>query len=167
MAGQNGELKKRFSVASSDQRAIRIFNMAEGSKKVDMMTFSLTVIILVIGFGTLVAGVVGISNIMIFIVKERTKEIGTRKAIGAKSSTVLNQFVIEAITICQLGGLGGVLFGLLIGNLTSNYIGGSFIVPWNWMILALVVCTVVGLSAGIWPAYKASKINPIEALRYE
>lgn len=116
---------------------------------------------------TLIGAAIALMNIMLVSVTERTKEIGTRKAIGAKSSTVLNQFVIEAITICQLGGMGGILFGLLIGNLTSNYIGGSFIVPWNWMILALVVCTVVGLSAGIWPAYKASKIDPIEALRYE
>ena len=83
------------------------------------------------------------------------------------SKTVLNQFIIEAITICQIGGIGGVVFGLIAGNTVSNYIGGSFIIPWNWMLLALFVCTIVGLGAGIWPAYKASKINPIEALRHE
>jgi putative ABC transport system permease protein len=116
---------------------------------------------------TLLGAAIALMNIMLVSVTERTKEIGTRKAIGAKSKTVLNQFVIEAITICQLGGLGGVVFGLIIGNLTSNYIGGSFIVPWDWIVLALVVCTIVGLFAGIWPAYKASKIDPIEALRYE
>lgn len=116
---------------------------------------------------TLLGAAIALMNIMLVSVTERTKEIGTRKAIGAKSKTVLNQFVIEAITICQLGGLGGVIFGLIIGNLTSNYIGGSFIVPWDWIALALLVCTVVGLFAGIWPAYKASKIDPIEALRYE
>lgn len=116
---------------------------------------------------TLVGAAIALMNIMLVSVTERTKEIGTRKAIGAKSSTVLNQFVIEAITICQIGGLGGVVFGLVIGNLTSNLIGGSFIVPWNWILLALVVCTIVGLAAGIWPAYKASRINPIEALRHE
>jgi len=116
---------------------------------------------------TLIGAAIALMNIMLVSVTERTKEIGTRKAIGAKSATVLNQFVIEAITICQIGGLGGILLGLIIGNITSNYIGGSFIVPWNWMFLALGVCTLVGLSAGIWPAYKASKINPIEALRHE
>jgi putative ABC transport system permease protein len=116
---------------------------------------------------TLLGAAIALMNIMLVSVTERTKEIGTRKAIGAKSGTVLNQFVIEAITICQIGGLGGVVLGIVIGNLTSNYIGGSFIVPWNWIVLALVVCTLVGLSAGIWPAYKASKINPIEALRHE
>jgi putative ABC transport system permease protein len=116
---------------------------------------------------TLIGAAIALMNIMLVSVTERTKEIGTRKAIGAKSATVLNQFVIEAITICQIGGLGGIVLGLIIGNITSNYIGGSFIVPWNWMFLALGVCTLVGLSAGIWPAYKASKINPIEALRHE
>ena len=116
---------------------------------------------------TLIGAAIALMNIMLVSVTERTKEIGTRKAIGAKSATVLNQFVIEAITICQIGGLGGIVLGLIIGNITSSYIGGSFIVPWNWMFLALGLCTLVGLSAGIWPAYKASKINPIEALRHE
>lgn len=116
---------------------------------------------------TLVGAAIALMNIMLVSVTERTREIGTRKAIGAKSKTVLNQFVIEAITICQIGGIGGVILGLVIGNITSSFIGGSFIVPWNWILLALVVCTVVGLGAGIWPAYKASKVNPIEALRHE
>ncbi len=116
---------------------------------------------------TLVGAAIALMNIMLVSVTERTKEIGTRKAIGAKSKTVLNQFVIEAITICQIGGIGGVILGLIIGNITSSFIGGSFIVPWNWILLALVVCTIVGLGAGIWPAYKASKINSIEALRHE
>ena len=116
---------------------------------------------------TLVGAAIALMNIMLVTVTERTKEIGTRKAIGAKSSTVLNQFVIEAITICQIGGLGGIILGLAMGNLISNYIGGTFIVPWRWILLALGVCTLVGLGAGIWPARKAARINPIEALRHE
>ena len=116
---------------------------------------------------TLIGAAVALMNIMLVSVTERTREIGIRKAIGAPSRWVMNQFVIEAITICQLGGIGGIILGLVIGNLTSSYIGGSFIVPWNWMILAVVVCSVVGLVAGIWPAYKASKVDPIIALRHE
>ena len=112
-------------------------------------------------------GVTALMNIMLVTVTERTKEIGTRKAIGAKSSTVLNQFVIEAITICQIGGFGGIILGLAMGNLISNYIGGTFIVPWRWIFLAIGVCSMVGLGAGIWPARKAARINPIEALRHE
>lgn len=116
---------------------------------------------------TLVGAAIALMNIMLVTVTERTKEIGTRKAIGARSSTVLNQFIIEAITICQIGGLGGIVLGLVMGNLISNYIGGTFIVPWRWILLALGVCSMVGLSAGIWPARKAARINPIEALRHE
>jgi putative ABC transport system permease protein len=116
---------------------------------------------------TLLGASIALMNIMLVSVTERTKEIGTRKAIGAKSKTVLNQFVIEAITICQIGGLGGVILGIALGNLISYAVGGSFIIPWDWIVLSLVVCTFVGLGAGIWPAYQASKINPIEALRHE
>ncbi len=116
---------------------------------------------------TLLGAAIALMNIMLVSVTERTKEIGTRKAIGARSSTVLKQFVIEAITICQIGGLGGVVFGILIGNVISSYIGGNFIIPWDWILMSLAVCTVVGLAAGIWPAFKASRVNPIEALRHE
>jgi putative ABC transport system permease protein len=116
---------------------------------------------------TLLGAAIALMNIMLVTVTERTKEIGTRKAIGAKSSTVLNQFVIEAITICQIGGFGGIILGLAMGNLISNYIGGTFIVPWRWIFLAIGVCSLVGLGAGIWPARKAARINPIEALRHE
>ena len=116
---------------------------------------------------TLLGAAIALMNIMLVSVTERTKEIGTRKAIGAKGSTVLNQFIIEAITICQIGGVLGVIFGLLVGNAISRFIGGSFIVPWDWIVLALLVCTLVGLGAGIWPARKAARINPIEALRHE
>jgi putative ABC transport system permease protein len=116
---------------------------------------------------TLLGAAIALMNIMLVTVTERTKEIGTRKAIGARRQTVLSQFIIEAITICQIGGLGGVVLGIAIGNIISNYIGGSFIIPWDWIALSLAVCTLVGLIAGIWPALKASKINPIEALRHE
>jgi len=116
---------------------------------------------------TLLGAAIALMNIMLVTVTERTKEIGIRKAIGAKSSIVLNQFVIEAITICQIGGFGGIILGLAMGNLISNYIGGTFIVPWRWIFLAIGVCSMVGLVAGIWPARKAARINPIEALRHE
>ena len=116
---------------------------------------------------TLVGAAIALMNIMLVTVTERTREIGTRKALGARGSTVLNQFVIEAITICQIGGIGGIVLGLFMGNLISNYIGGAFIVPWKWITLAIGVCTLVGLGAGIWPARKAAQINPIEALRHE
>ena len=111
---------------------------------------------------TLFGAAIALMNIMLVSVTERTKEIGTRKAVGAKRSTVLNQFIIEAITICQIGGIGGIILGLIMGNLISNYIGGEFLIPWKWISVAIGVCTLVGLGAGIWPARKASQINPID-----
>ena len=115
------KLKERFSVARSDQRAIRIRNMAQGMKQVDMMTYGLTIIILVIGFGTLIAGVVGISNIMIFIVKERTKEIGIRKALGATPKSIVSIILIESILITAVAGYIGLLIG--VGVLGSTLFG--------------------------------------------
>lgn len=106
------KLKDRFSVASSDQRAIRVRNMAEGSKQIDAMTGGLTVIILVIGFGTLIAGVVGVSNIMIFIVKERTKEIGIRKALGASPRSIVAIILLESILITAIAGYVGLILGV-------------------------------------------------------
>lgn len=121
----------------------------------------------VIGLVTLFGAAVGLMNIMLVSVTERTREIGTLKAIGARSTDILKQFLIEAIVICQLGGVLGILLGIIIGNIVSLMIGGSFIIPWTWMILGVVFCLVVGLISGIYPAVKASRQDPIEALRFE
>jgi putative ABC transport system permease protein len=116
---------------------------------------------------TLFGASIALMNIMLVSVTERTKEIGIRKAIGAKKKTIRIQFLTEAVVICLLGGVLGIIMGLGIGNLISSLVDGSFIVPWNWMILAIIICLVVGLISGIYPAYKASKLDPIDALRYE
>ncbi|MBD0824848.1 ABC transporter permease [Aestuariibaculum marinum] len=163
------ELKKRFSVATSDQRAIRIFNLAESSKRVDMMTFSLTVIILVIGFGTLVAGVVGISNIMIFIVKERTKEIGIRKALGASPRSIVSIILIESILITAIAGYVGLLVGIGVLELAGPSLEAYFIkdpgVSNSLVFGATITLIIAGGIAGYVPAKKASQIKPIVALR--
>jgi putative ABC transport system permease protein len=122
---------------------------------------------IVIAIITLIGASVALMNIMLVSVTERIREIGLRKSIGAKKSSILNQFLVEAVTICQVGGLGGIVFGIIIGNLVSNWVGGQFIIPWDWMILSVVVCTVVGVLAGIWPARKAAAVDPIEAMRHE
>jgi len=121
----------------------------------------------VIGIITLIGAAVGLMNIMLVAVAERTREIGTRKAIGAKSSEIKQQFLFEAILICQLGGLLGVFLGILIGNLVSILTSSPFIVPWGWILGGLVISFLVGLASGYFPAVKASKLDPIEALRYE
>lgn len=116
---------------------------------------------------TLLGAAIALMNIMLVSVTERTREIGIRKALGASRWAVMSQFLIEAIAICLLGGLAGIIFGIAIGNGTSALIGGSFIIPWAWMLLSAVLCFVVGLISGFYPAFKASRLDPIESLRYE
>lgn len=120
-----------------------------------------------IGFITLIGASIGLMNIMLVSVSERTREIGLRKSIGATPKLIRNQFLIESILICQFGGIGGVLFGLIFGNVVTYLIGGSFIVPWLWVFLGIFISTIVGMGSGYIPARKASKLDPIESLRFE
>lgn len=121
----------------------------------------------IIGFITLTGAAIGLMNIMLVAVTERTKEVGLIKAIGGKQINVRQQFLFEAIIISVMGAIFGVILGVIIGNGFSLFLNTGFVVPWAWMILGIVICSAVGLAAGLYPAYKASRLNPIEALRYE
>jgi putative ABC transport system permease protein len=122
---------------------------------------------LVIGFLTLVGAGIGLMNIMLVSVNERTREIGISKAIGARKNTILMQFLVESVSICMIGGLIGIVLGLILGNLVGLVLSSGFIMPWIWMILGIVFTFIIGLLAGIYPAMKAANLDPVEALRYE
>ena len=121
----------------------------------------------VIGLMTLLGAAIGLMNIMLVSVTERTKEIGIAKALGATRKTILTQFLTEAILICQVGGFVGIILGVLIGFGVALAMGGAFHVPWFWILLGIVTCFVVGVISGWYPAMKAAKLDPIESLRYE
>ncbi len=124
-------------------------------------------IAVIIGLITLLGAAVALTNIMLVSVTERTREIGVRKALGATSTKIRNQFLTEAIVICQIGGLSGIIAGIFIGNLVSSYFKGSFIFPWGWISFGVFLCVLVGVLAGLYPAAKAARLDPIESLRYE
>jgi putative ABC transport system permease protein len=126
-----------------------------------------TIAATIIGIITLFGAAIGLMNIMLVSVTERTREIGIRKAMGATQKAIKWQFLMEAIVICQLGGLLGILLGILAGNLMSLIVGGEFIIPWLWITIGIGLCIGVGLASGIYPASKAAKLDPIESLRYE
>jgi putative ABC transport system permease protein len=120
-----------------------------------------------IGLITLIGAAIGLMNIMLVSVNERTKEVGLIKAIGGKSSNVRQQFLFESLIISLLGAIFGIILGILVGNIFGIILKTGFIVPWAWVAFGIIICSIVGLAAGIYPAMKAARLNPINALRYE
>jgi putative ABC transport system permease protein len=120
-----------------------------------------------IAFITLIGAAIGLMNIMLVAVNERTKEIGLIKALGGTRKDIRNQFLWESIIISLMGAIAGILAGVLVGNLVALLLKTGLVVPWGWVIAGILVCSLVGLIAGLYPAYKAAKLDPIVALRYE
>jgi len=146
------------------------FNISKSDNIVNMLLKNISYVTLaatLIGVVTLFGAAVGLMNIMLVSVTERTREIGVRKAIGAKTMTIKYQFLFESILIGQLGGIFGIILGILIGNAVSSMLRSSFVIPWIWVMTGIVVCFIVGVVSGYAPAVKAANIDPIEALRYE
>ena len=121
----------------------------------------------IIGIITLVGAAIGLMNIMLVSVTERTREIGIRKALGATAETIKNQFLIESVVICFLGGSFGILMGILMANGISLYLSSDFFIPWFWIFTGFAICMFVGLVSGYLPAKRASQLDPIESLRFE
>ena len=120
-----------------------------------------------IAFITLIGAAIGLMNIMLVAVNERTKEIGLIKALGGTKKDIRTQFLYESVLISLLGAVAGIISGVLLGNVVAVLLKTGFVVPWAWVIAGIFVCSFVGLAAGLYPAYKASKLDPIVALRYE
>ena len=115
----------------------------------------------------LLASGVGVMNIMLVSVTERTKEIGIRKSIGAKQRNILTQFLIEAVMLSMVGGAAGIAIGIIGGNAVATMLSAAMVFPWGWAITGLTVCSAIGVGFGFYPAWKAARLDPIEALRYE
>ena len=165
------DLKDRFTVAKSDQRAIRLMNMAMQNKGINQMTSVLGILILIIGLGTLIAGIVGVSNIMIFIVKERTKEIGIRKALGASPRSIISIILVESVFITTIAGYLGLFIGIGVlewfGPSLKSYFITDPSVSKTLVLAATLLLISAGSIAGYLPAKRASEIKPIIALRDE
>jgi putative ABC transport system permease protein len=144
-----------------------IFSNDSLIKQFDDLTFYIKVGVAFISFIALLAAGVGIMNIMLVSVTERTREIGIRKAIGAQKKNVMTQFITEAILLCEVGGLVGVFLGILGGNIAAVLFKIPAVIPYDWAAIGLAVCSVVGIIFGTYPAWKAANLDPIESLRYE
>ena len=151
------EYDNDFEVFSNDS-LIEAFNNIAGIVAIGAFVISAI---------ALLASGVGVMNIMLVSVTERTKEIGVRKSIGAKKRNILVQFLIEAVVLSLAGGLAGIVIGVVGGNLIASYLSAVMVFPWGWATAGLLVCSAIGIGFGFYPAWKAAALDPIEALRYE
>ncbi len=136
-------------------------------KQFKSITLAVRIGVTVVSSIALLAAGIGIMNIMLVSVTERTREIGVRRAVGAKKRNIMTQFIMEAIAICEVGGVAGVLLGVGGGNLVASYLKVPPVIPVDWVVIGLVICSIVGIVFGTYPAFKAANLDPIDSLRYE
>lgn len=162
-----GILRTARKVPPGEEDDFAIFSNESLIEQWNQLTFYVKVGIGFVSFIALLAAGVGIMNIMLVSVTERTREIGIRKAVGAKKKDILTQFIIEAIVLSEVGGVVGVVLGILGGNIAALAFEFPAIIPYDWAMIGLGICSVVGVVFGTYPAWKASNLDPIESLRYE
>jgi len=155
--GLKGNEENNFSFFSNESLLTQINDITHGVR----------IGSIVIAAIALLAAGVGIMNIMLVSVTERTREIGIRKAIGAKKFNILNQFLIESVSLSLMGGIIGIILGVIVGNLAGSLLKASAVIPIDWVLIGVFLCVIIGVSFGTYPAYKAANLDPIEALRYE
>jgi len=169
-------LKELHDIAPEDDKAVRSFNIEQQFQTISTLFSSLSVLIWIVGMGALFSGVIGISNIMLVTVRERMREIGVRRAIGAKPITIITQILSESLVLTTIAGLAGFIFGILILTVAQQLMGGNpsggdiVIIPFisfNLAIVAMVILILSGLFAGLMPALRAMKIKAIDAIRDE
>jgi putative ABC transport system permease protein len=162
-----GHMRSIRKVGPGEENDFDIYSNESIIGQINDITSGVKIGALVVSIIALIAAGVGIMNIMLVSVTERTKEIGIRKALGARKKNILLQFLIEAVVLCIIGGIIGIFIGIAIGNLAGSAINAQAAVPYDWVVIGISLCVFVGVLFGTYPAYKAANLDPIEALRYE
>lgn len=162
-----GTFRKIRKVPPGEENDFEVFSNDAIMGQINTMTSSFRIGSIFIAAIALLAAGVGIMNIMLVSVTERTREIGIRKSIGAKKSNILFQFIVEAIVLCQLGGILGIVLGVGVGNIAGAMLKAKAFIPIESILVGVILCTIIGVIFGTYPAYKAANLDPIEALRYE
>jgi putative ABC transport system permease protein len=160
-------LQERHKIKEGEENDFNVFNLADIETVASSVANTLTLVLASIAGISLIVGGIGIMNIMLVSVTERTREIGLRKAVGARQRNILGQFLIESVILATLGGITGLMFGWIGSKVISKLGGWRTYIPWQWAVIAVGFAAAVGLFSGVYPARKAAKLDPIVALRYE
>ena len=162
-----GHLRSIRKVLPGQENDFEIVTNTEMIEQFSGFTRGIKLFALCVSVIALVVAGIGIMNIMLVSVTERIKEIGIRKAIGATKKDILTQFLMEAIFLSEFGGIAGIILGVAGGNIVSVIFNIPAVIPIDWTIIGLVVCSIIGIGFGIYPAWRAAQLDPIESLRFE
>jgi len=162
-----GAFRTIRKVPPGDPDDFEVFSNDSMISQFKTFTFAVRMGVISVSSIALIAAGIGIMNIMLVSVTERTREIGIRRAIGAKKRNIMTQFIMEAVVICEVGGVIGVALGIAGGNIAARLLELSAVIPIDWVIIGLVICSLVGIIFGTYPAFKAANLDPIDSLRYE